>query len=929
MSLGVKSIFLRVMLVVFLSASTAFPQTVQVVPIPSAIQPPSVPSQYEQRPQSPYGTQQVQQPTQPQTGTPIGYPQQQIPPYATPPAQQPPVPQPAIPQQPPVGMPSALPPQPVLQGVPVGVTGYEAPGGKPSEELSPFEQYVAGKMPTAISFDIKQFGYDLFQLGNQQQGVGSDVSDKTSGTQSTYTSGTASQSLIPPSVLQQQVPAAPQAPAPQPPSSQKLPALGVPTANVPVGPDYVLGPGDEVRLTVWGGIEGTWNTVVDRDGNINIPKVGTIGVTGLNFQQLKEVLRNELSKYYKDFQMNVSLGALRTMTVYVVGNARNPGSYTVSSLSTIINALVVAGGPSKSGTMRDIQLKRNGETICHLDLYDFLIYGDKSKDMRLLPEDVIFIPSIGPLVGVAGNVERPAIYELKGKTSISEAIKMGGGTTAVAYLQRVQVERVFQKETKIVVDVNLEKFKGKHDIQLQDGDIVKVFPIYPMVTNRIVLQGNVKRPGEYEWKPGMRARDLIGSTEALLPDAFFDYAMITRLVPPDYHQEYRSFDLGAMLLHGDEKNNVLLEPYDVVTVFNKWEMMQKEKVRVTGAVNKPGEYDYKPNMKLSDLLKLAGGLKKFAYGEKAELTRVTPLPTGPLTEQIIVEPEKALNGESEYDIALQQDDYLFVRAIPDWNLYRKVNITGEVKFPGDYALRKGEYLSSLIERAGGFTNKAYLRGTTFLRLSVRDAQQKQLNDMIARLEREILASSSADVGAELTPQDAQIMAYQAKQKQLFLDSLKRVQATGRMVVDIDKAMAMKGSPADVELEDGDFIYIPPNPQTVQVVGAVNSQASFAYNPDKGYSYYIDRAGGFTRTADKGEIYIVKADGSTAKPGWSFFWNNDSNRWESGSPNQIEAGDTIVVPEELDRIAWLRNIKDITQILYQTAVGAAVVLRAFD
>ena len=668
---------------------------------------------------------------------------------------------------------------------------------------------------------------------------------------------------------------------------------------------------------------------MDRDGNINVPKIGTLGVTGLTFQEIKEVLQKEMSRYFKDFQMSVTMGNLRTLTVYVVGNAQAPGAYSVSSLSTVINALVVAGGPSKAGSMRDIQLKRKGETVSHLDLYDFLISGDKSSDLRLLPEDVIFIPPIGPIVGVAGNVDRPAIYEMKGKTMLSEGIKMAGGVTAAAHLQRVQVERVFQRQTKVVVDVNFEKFKGKQDIPLQDGDIVKIFPIVPLVTNMVVLQGNVRRPGEYEWRPGMRAKDILPHGDSLLPDTFLEYALITRLVPPDNHQEYRSFDLGAVLFRSDVQNNICLEPYDVVTVFNKWEMVPKEKVRITGAVNRPGEFDYRPNMRLSDLLKLAGGLSKYALGSKAELTRVTPMSSGPLTQQIAINPEEALAGIPEEDISLQGDDYLFVKTVPDWRLYRTVSLSGEVKFQGNYALSKGEKLSSVLERAGGFTEKAYPRGAVLTRLSLKNTQQQQLNDMIGRLQQEVMARSAAAVGGATDPDEAQIAVAESKQKQAFVEGLKQIRATGRMVINVEEARRAKNSALDVELEDGDVLTIPTNPQTVQVIGAVYNQSSFVFLPTKDYSYYIDRAGGFSRVADKSQVYIVKVDGSTTSPGSGFFWNTGAKQWESGSPDQIEAGDTIVVPAELERIAWLRNLKDLTQVLYQTTLGGAVIWKLFN
>jgi protein involved in polysaccharide export with SLBB domain len=990
MTFRVKSIFWGLLIGSLLCSSLAFSQVVQVVQVPTPGQIPGGGSAggtappAQATPYPPTATQNTMQPQAPSgqssyppsTTSPVGaYPAATT---APPGMQAPGVP--GAPYAPGAALPAgAYPPPTVLPGgqvpgapgvptapggvgpLPTGLLtpdqralsnaqipsqalpGYGQPGAIAGEELSPFEQYVSGKIPQAISFDIKQFGYDLFlqsahalstanapqgmpPQGNPTQGMPS----QGTAAQSTSVQGMPVPGTSPPGVALQGVTgqgaSLPRAPASGMPYS---PGLGIPSSNSPVGPDYVIGPGDEIRISVWGSVEGAWSALVDRDGTISLPKVGTVGVTGMNFQELREFLLKELSKYYKDFQLSVSLGTLRTMTVYVVGNARAPGAYPVSSLSTIINALMVAGGPSKSGSMRDIQLKRNGQTIAHLDLYDFLINGDKTKDQRLLAEDVIFIPPIGPIVGVAGNIDRPAIYELKGKMILSDGLKLAGGVTAAAYMQRVQVERVFQKQTKVIVDVNLEKFKGKFDIPLQDGDIVKVFPIVPLVTNRVVLQGNVKRPGDYEWKPGMRAKDLLPSADGLLPDAFLDYALITRLVPPDNHQEYRSFDLGAVLSRSDNENNILLEPYDVVTVYNKWDVVQRDKVRITGAVNKPGEFDFRPNMKLSDLLKLAGGLRKFAFGSKAELTRVTPMPTGPMTEQIKVNPEAALGGDSDSDLTLQQDDYLFVRAVPDWQLYRKVSLMGEVKFPGDYALKKSERLSSLIDRAGGFTDKAYTRGATLTRLSVRDTQQKQLNDMVNRLQRELLAMSSADVAGAMTADDAKIQVSQSQQKQLFLASLRQIQPNGRMVVNVEDARRSKDSTLDVEMEDGDVLNVPTNPQSVQVIGAVNNQANFVFEPAKDYSFYVDRAGGFSRTADKSELYIIKVDGATIKPGWGLFWNTGARQWENGSPNLIEPGDTIVVPDDIMRIAWVRELKDWVQIFYQSMVGAGVVVKLFQ
>lgn len=786
--------------------------------------------------------------------------------------------------------------KPTQQALPRGVAGSKLPftGGKeppartdmegqvpfreipapraklPKEELSDFEKYVAGKSPQELSFDIKQFGYDLF---------------------------------VKPSTATSRV--------------QK---------NVPVGPDYVIGPGDELRVNVWGSIDGVWNVTVDRDGNISMPKIGTLGVTGLTFQELKDTLRKEISKQFNEFEMNVSMGQLRTLSVYVVGKAVKPGAFTISSLSTLINALYESGGPSKVGTMRDIQLKRNGEILTHLDLYDFLLTGSKLNDIRLMPEDVIFIPTIGPMVGIAGNVKAPAIYELKGPTRVTDLIKLAGGLTAKAFLQRVQVERISNKSNKMIVDLNLGLLKGKGDILLENGDIVKIFPVSANVTNKIVLEGNVWRPGEYEWHKGMRVRDLIRSSKDLLPETLMDRAQIDRLVPPDYHMEYRTFNLGRLLLEDDESENIYLQPYDKVSVFGKWEVKEKEKIRTEGALNKPGEFDFRANMKLSDLIGLSGGLTYYAMTETAELTRVTPTPEGPKTEKITVSPARALQGDPVDDIELKENDYLFVRAIPEWNLYKTVTIKGEVRFPGKYTFEKGEKLTSVLARAGGYTDRAYLRGAVFTRESVKKVQQEQLNQTTERLQRDLLAGGISSMGAASTADEAKIILEQNKAKLEFLESLKRVEAKGRMVISLDAAGSLKHSESDIELESGDSLTIPVNPQSVQIVGAVYNQNAVFYEPGRDYSYYIQVSGGFSDKADKKNVFIIKANGMALKLKGSTIWDKSSNQWTVGY-GRIDPGDTIVVPDKLDRVPWMRTIKDITQILFQVATTAGIAFLA--
>lgn len=696
-----------------------------------------------------------------------------------------------------------------------------------------------------------------------------------------------------------------------------------PTKNIPISPDYIIGPGDEIRVTVWGKIEGQWIAEVDRDGNMMLPKIGTIGLAGLTFKEVKEVLKKELSKYYTGFEMNVSMGALKSIRVYVVGNAKKPGAYTISSLSTLVNALFVAGGPNATGSMRNIQVKRNGNNITNLDLYDFLIYGDKNKDIRLMPEDVIYIPTVGPLVGIMGNVKNPAIYELKGETKISDLISLAGGLTAAAYLQRVQLERIYNNEVKIVVDTNLNDFVNskEKDLVLKDGDILKIFPIANIVVNAITLKGNVARPGTYQWFDGIRVSDIIKNVDKdLLPETYFDMAYIERLVEPDFHRELISFNLGKVLFDKDSNEDKLLKPYDAINIFSKWDLSEKPVVRVTGAVNKPGTFELREKMKVSDLITLAGGLKYFAYVKDAELTRVTPTSSGPKTEKILINLEKAVKKVPESDLELKQDDYLFIRSVPEWDLYKKVELKGEVKFPGTYTIKKGERLSDLIERAGGFTDKAYLPAATFIRQSIKAVQQRNINDMVDRLERELLSTGVAEVATVLSVEEAKAKEVEIKQKQEFVKRLRNVKALGRVAIKLDVPEKLKNSFYDIELEDGDEIIIPTNPNTIFVVGSVYNQTVFVYKSDENVDYYLNLAGGLTDNANGKAIYVLKADGNAERTKNGFFG--------FGSVTKLMPGDTIVVPEKLERIVWMKNIKDITQILYQIAVTAGVLIVAF-
>lgn len=610
------------------------------------------------------------------------------------------------------------------------------------------------------------------------------------------------------------------------------PLTFAPVDNVPVGPDYMLGPGDEVRIAIWGKVNAEYRYNIDKDGNINLPTVGVLPLAGLTLQEGKSFIEKEFSRYYTDLKINVSMGSLRSMRVFVVGNVNKPGSYTLSSFSTIINALFAAGGPGKVGSMRDIRLKRNGKTVVSLDLYDFLLQGDKTNDVRLMPEDVVFIPPVGVLAGIAGNVKVPAIYELKGETRLLDLINMAGGTNNISFKNRIQILRIEDGKEQILVETELPEAgkDGENNIPVKDGDLVKIFPVSQIV---------------------------------------------------------------------------------------------EKVVHITGAVKLPGTYGFTDGMTVKDILTYSGGLLRYANREEAELARVYILPEGPKTERINVSLQKALDGNPKHDIRLKEDDYIFIRTVPEWELYRTVVLSGEVKFPGTYTINKGETMSSLIERSGGYTDKAYLKGAVFTRESVRALQQMQLEESISRLEQEMLSQSARTIEAALSPEEAQQQKAVVEQRKNLIAKMRAAKAKGAVSIKLEDLKKFTNSPYNIPLEDGDTLYIPERPHQVQVMGAVYNPTAFVYNPDWTVSSYVKKAGGLTRNAEDDDIYILKMDGTAiSKRDWSGLFNLGLRY------STLDPGDTIVVPEKIERIVWLREIKDLTQILYQIAVTAGVLIVAF-
>jgi len=708
-----------------------------------------------------------------------------------------------------------------------------------------------------------------------------------------------------------------------------------PVTNVPVGPDYVTGPGDNFTVTLWGRVNAQYSVTIDLNGQIVLPELGVLNVSGMTLAELENYLRDQFSRKHTDFKMAVTMGRLRTIKIFVVGEAATPGGYTVSSLSTVINALFAAGGPSKNGTLRAIRLLRQNQEPVIIDLYDFLLGGNKSGDVRLQDGDTVFIPLIGPVVGVAGNVKRPAIYEMTGQMTLAEVLDLAGGVTYAGWLQRVQVERVQNHQRRIVVDFNISDKSGAGAAEknmktiIQDGDLVKVFGVSPFEQNVVYLAGHVVRPGKYELKPGMNLSDIITSYDILLPQPNLEYAEIERLVAPDFHPIVIPFNPGR-LLAGDRSENIKLARFDKIRLF-RWDEKGKRSVSVAGMVYRPGEYRFIPGMKPSELLDAAGGPQKNAYLKSAELTRRHITQAGMKTEKIDIDLKKVLAGEPGSNIALQDYDHLIVRSIPELEFDRVATVSGEVRFPGTYPLRRKETLSSLIERAGGFTERAYLKGAVFTRESAKVVQRQRMDALIGQIEESVLTSTNRAISGALDEESVKTQELALKAKKELLAKLKAAKIDGRVVVRLMPLEQFRGSKYDLELEKGDKLVVPETPGIVNVVGEVFNPTSLLYEKDRSVNYYLQRVGGITKQADKKQISIIKADGSvisiSQKDPGRVAWDNESHQWLFGGFMNIKMnpGDTVVVPRKMDRFFWLKTTKDLTQVLFQAALATGVVL----
>jgi len=785
--------------------------------------------------------------------------------------------------------------------------------------------------------------------------------------------------------------------------------------DLPVGPDYVVGPGDSLSIDLWGGVSQRMVRVVDREGRVSLPEAGPVLVSGKSLGEVQFAVQRVMRTQFRDVSVDVSIARLRTVRVYVVGEVAAPGAYDISSLSTPLNALLAAGGITARGSLRSLKHYRGKQLVQEVDAYDLFLHGVRSDVQQLQSGDSLLVSPVGPQVTIEGMVRRPAIYELLHETSLAEALQLAGGILPTAALRHIEVQRLVAHEKRTMLSLNISAADGNPGINrqlealnIQGGDEIHIFPIASYNESSIYLQGHVLRPGRYSYKQGMKLSDLIGSYSDLLPEPAPHYGEIVRLNPPDFRPSVESFDLAADLanpaaaptlkpldtvrvfsrydfepppdvwvggevhapgkyrtagqahlvdaihlaggitqdaavdsaqlfrtqadgtlrimsidlqkaLVGDPIDNIPLQSRDRILVHRNVARVEPPTVYIKGEVAKPGRYPLATNMRVEDLVRVGGGLKRSADPELADLTRFAASDgPGGTNQRMEVKLAAALSGDSNHDVTLRDGDVLTIRQVPQWNyLGASVVVRGEVQHPAGYGIEPGEKLSSVLRRSGGFTGQAYPYGAVLVRREVRELQLKSHLELVQRVKAQETYLKSLPE-ADTDQKNAKLSAI--AQTETALQQLESTSPIGRIVIHIPADMKnlddFARSRADVALQDGDELIIPKQANYVTVGGQVFNPTAVSYLPGKSAKWYLSQAGGTTQIADKNAVFVVRADGSVLSA------KNNSTFW-SGNPLSavLKPGDSIVVPEKAPKI----GARNWAPILQAAQVASSVAL----
>jgi polysaccharide biosynthesis/export protein len=704
-----------------------------------------------------------------------------------------------------------------------------------------------------------------------------------------------------------------------------VPSTFAPVDRIPVTPDYLIGPGDELLVRAWGQIDVNYRAVVDRTGAIYLPKVGPISVAGVRYDQLNTYMKAAISRVYKNFDLDVTLGRLRAVQVFVVGQVRRPGSYTVSSLSTMVNALFASGGPSKQGSMRRIMLKREGKDVTTFDLYDLIAFGDKSKDVQLLSGDVIWVPPVGRLVALAGSVNVPGIYELKEHETLGQLLGYAGGVTTTASGQKTFIDRIDDRQVRHTAELDLSSAGLK--TELRDGDIVRFLHISPRFDNAITLRGNVAVPGRYPWRPGIRVKDLIPSRDVLVTQEFWkrqnklavDLESLTfksrEEVEQDRQRDLENRDRNAPANQPGVPNSQTSTPTGEGQATQPDQRTQQQRDEDLAARVGRTEAQRIKQEELKNEVKRSAAEINWEY---AVIQRMDPQDLS--THLVPFNLGKAIAGDESENVILQPGDVITIFSqndmqVPAGQQTKFVRLEGEFVTAGVYQAQPGETLRHLISRVGGLTPQAYLYGAEFTRESTREDQQKRLDEYINDLGRSIERNTSGQRSLNGDEAVAERQAVEGQRR--LLDKLRQMKATGRIVLELKPTADNINQMPDLMLEDGDRLLVPFKPATVNVIGSVYNSNAFIFKPSKTVSDYMRLSGGPTRNGDKGRSFVIRADGTTL--GGHGHHDLFVNSFEQA---RLMPGDTIVVPEKLDKGVVLRGFKDWTQIISTFVIGAA-------
>jgi len=726
---------------------------------------------------------------------------------------------------------------------------------------------------------------------------------------------------------------------------RRMPVAPRGPADAQMRPDYVVGQGDEFDCYVWGREETRFVARINVGGEVVIPRLGPVAVGGLTFADMKRALEDALGSKFSDFRLTVVPRRQRRMRIYVLGEAARPGVYDLGGAATAYEALFAAGGPTPRGTMRRIVLQRNDKLLATIDLYDFLLFGKRSTDVPLQEGDVIHIPLVGQRVTVQGKVKRPAVYELKpGEQDLRTVLQMAGEVLPTGDVKRIRIQRVEPHEGRVVLNANVGRTPvagSQARAEGRDQDVVTVFPVSPRERQEVYLQGHVFEPGPRPWRPGMKLSDLLPEPKMLQRDPYFEYGEIRRETGIGGRIEMLSFNPGKVLAR-EPAADLALQPKDRVRILARAEINETAWVEAAGEVVRPGRFPLTPGMTLKDLLMRAGGLRQGADPSRGDFTRVAIRDGKKVNEQTVYDLNAALaekRGKNprrmpppgargplppslEANPRLQPGDVLTARLIQDWRHENTVVLSGEFRYPGAYTFQPGERISDVVARAGGFSERAFLKGAVFKRKSVLAAQQSQLRKVIqtAQVEAQVnalRAAATLEGNKEETVNRAGMEQTQAK----LLSQLAQYVPVGRVVVKLDGGPEFRGTKADLVLEPGDELLVPPAPSTVQVEGAVHNAVSLMCEPGKTIGQYLEMAGGRTRWADPQDLYVVRADGTTLsggkRPGRCF------------QATKAEPGDTIWVPLNMRPLPpqKLKQMQSIVQIIGNLAVTALAIENA--